>query len=598
MTAGGAEVWDSVTVRCDGDLPEVVFDFPSRAEIVQAPPGQWITVTGHAIDPSSSVASFSIDGNTVTLGPNGEFSASYLPRWGINVIEATAIDEAGNSRELAQSFELASNYQPASNTRPVSGRVDDGLMVRLSQAAIDDNNSDVDDLATLIKLAVQQMDIRSLIPNPVTSFHSDCSVLFVTITGDLRLHVDSISFGTPVLDITAINGGLHLRAEIPNLVVQVHTSGDVCEIGIGISGTASVNRAIIEGDLTVSTSGGGISVSMPRPSVTLQGFGINLNLPSVIDWAVDGILDLFEGAIADELEDALATVIRDEIPGVVDDFLSSVDFGTSVALPAPISISLGIGTRLGSLAFTSSGGTLGFDTTVFATGTIFPEPLGGIQQESRAAASLSNRGALVVGLSYDLINQALYSIWYGGGLALDLNQFIPGQLNSGGQMLNVTANAEAMLPPVLSPSGDPAFPIELAIGDLKVDASIDGFANLPPIAATIYATMIAKASVSISPAGVVSFALAPSPRVALDFTTPLADVLDLTAFIAQLEQTFAQLLPVLFNQAIQGIPIPTLDLSGLAGNILPAGIRLGLGAPTAEVQSSYLVLGGNLVPVP
>jgi hypothetical protein len=552
-----------------------------------------VAITGHVTDPTSGIASFSIEGAPVTVNADGTFSTSITGRWGINIFEGLAIDDAGNMRMFGQSFELASSYRRARDTRITTGRIDDGLMVRLSQAALDDNTASVDDLATIARLAILQADVISLIPDPVTTFNSDCSIPFVTITGALRLHVDDITFGTPIIDITAVNGGLELRVEIPQLAVDMHTSGDVCDIGVGVSGTASATRAVITGNITVSSSNGNITVTMPTPSVQLTGFGINLNLPSVIDWAVDGIISLFSGAIADRVESAFASVIRDEVPPVVDDFLSSFSFGTSIALPAPISLSLGINTRLGSLSFAPGGGNLGFDTTIYTAGALTPEPIGGILQENVTPASLSGRGELVVGLSFDLINQALYSLWYGGGLSLDLADFV-----GNGQIVGVTASANALLPMVISLSGNASYPLELSIGDLELAVDLNGVQGLPPLAATIYASAVAQARVLVSPSGEISFEIAPTPRVVIDFATPLDSTIDLSELVTELDTLFMDLIPVLFNEGIAGVPIPTLDLSNLAGGVLPAGIRLGLGNPSAEVQSSYLVLGGSIVAVP
>jgi hypothetical protein len=587
-------VEDRVVLLVDGDLPVVVIDTPARAAIIQGPPGQAIAISGHVSDPTSNVASLTIEGTPITIAADGSFSTSIAGRWGINIFEGSAIDDAGNERMFAQSFELASQYRQVSDARIVSGRIDDGLMVRLSQPALDDNTSTVDDLATIARLAIQQADIASLIPDPVTTYNSDCSIPFVTIRGSLRLHVDNVTFGTPIIDITAINGGLHLRAEIPNLRVDMHTTGDVCDIGIGVSGNATATRAIVEGDIQVWSSGGNVMVAMPQPSVSLSGFAIDLDLPSIIDWAVDGIISLFSGAIRSRVESALADVIQDEVPPLVDDFLSSLTFGTSVQIPAPISLSLGINARLGSIAFAPGGGNLGFDTSLFATGALSPEPLGGILQEFVVPAALDGRGELAVGLSYDLVNQALYSIWYGGGLSLDIADFV----GSGQQISGVTAAANGLLPLVIAPGTDPSYPLELALGDLELAVDVQGVQGLPPIAATIYASAIAQARVSVNASGDLEFELAPSARVALDFATTLDDTIDLPMLVTELETLFMQLLPMLFNEGIGGVPIPTLDLSSLAGTVLPSGIRLGLGNPQTEVQASYLVLGGRVVAVP
>jgi hypothetical protein len=319
-----------------------------------------------------------------------------------------------------------------------------------------------------------------------------------------------------------------------------------------------------------------------------------MNLPSVIDWAVDGIISLFSGAIRSRVESAFADVIRDEVPPVVDGFLSSLSFGTSVQIPAPISLALGIDTRLGSVVFAPGGGNLGFDTTIFTGGAITPEPLGGILRESVTPASLAGRGELVVGLSYDLLNQALYSIWYGGGLNLDITDFV----GNTGQISGVNASANALLPLVIGTSGNASYPLTLSMGDLELSLDISGIQGLPPIAVTIYASAIAEARVIVNAAGELEVEIAPSPRVVLDFATPLDSTIDLPQLVSELDVLFMDLIPLLFSDAIQGVPIPTLDLSNIAGGILPPGIRLGLGSPTVEAQQSYLVLGGNVVSLP
>jgi hypothetical protein len=590
---------DSVTVEVDGLPPEIEILFPRRAEIVTAQPGVALTIRGRVTDAASAIGQLIVNGAPVAVAASGDFTTSMTPSWGINLIEARAVDASGNARNLAQSYELASSYRRASPSRTVSGRIMDGLVVRLGQSILDDNSSDVDDLATIARLAIENADLDALIPDPVTTYNSDCSIPFVTIRGSLRLYVDAVRFGTPTIDITAINGGLHLRVSVPSVAVDLHTSGDVCEVGVGIRGTASATRIVVEGDLLVSASGGQAVVTMPSRTVTITGLNINLALPSVIDWAIDGIINLFSGAIANQLESAFGSVIRTEIPPVVEDFLESIEIGTGFNLPAPLSLRLSVGSRLGMLAFEPGGGELGLDTTLYATGAISPEPVGGILQEQQILPTFGTTRPFGVGLGYDLINQALYSLWYGGGLAFDLSDSLfPSSQPNGGQMLQTEARIEALLPPVIGPSGDPAYPLELSVGDLRFDVDLSGLQGLPPIQATIFASATIHARITVDAAGALLLEVGPNPSFALDFTTPLDGVLDLAAFVDQLEATLGSLVPLIVGQVIQGIPLPTIDLSGIAGGVLPPGIVLGLGSPQVRYGSSYVLLEGSIVQRP
>jgi hypothetical protein len=592
-------VTDSVSLIVDGTPPEIEIQFPSRAEIVTAQPGVPITIRGRVTDTVSPIGAVMVNGQMASVDASGGFTARMTPEWGINVIDANAADSAGNTRSLIQSFELASEYRRAGPTQIVAGRIMDGIIAHLGQAALDDNNSDVDDLATIARLAVERLDINALIPDPVTTFNSDCSVLFVTIRGSLRLYVDNVTFGRPIIDINAIPGGLRVRVEVPNIYVAMHTSGDVCDIGLGLSGSATASRVVVEGNVLVSAQNGVATVSMPQRNVQISGLRINLNLPSIIDWAVDGIINLFAGAIANRLESAFGDVIRDEIPRVIKGFLESIELGTSFALPAPLSLSLGVNARLGMLSFDSDGGDLGNDTTIYAAGALSPEPAGGILQEVQTIPQFGSARALGVALGYDLVNQALYSLWYGGGLRFDLDEaFFPAQQMNGGQMINAQASLEALLPPVLAPSGDPSWPVEVQVGDLKLDVDLQGISGLPPIQATIYAAAFLQANVGVNAAGEVILGLGPNSEIYLDFATQLDGIIDLAAFSEQLSITLETLLPQLVGQVLRGIPLPTLDLSSIAGGYLPPNIRLRIGNATTRFHPSYVILEGDLVQVP
>ena len=243
-TFEGRVVEDTTTVIVDGTPPEIMIDYPARAEIVAASPSQALTIRGHVTDALTSVTSISVNGQSVTPGRGGSFTAVVSPSWGINVIEAIAVDEVGNTRSLSQAFELGSRFRAASPARVNAARIDDGMMLHIGAAALDDNNADVDDLATIARLAVERIDVRSLIPSPVTNFHSDCSIPFIDITGNLRLYVDAVRYASPSFDFTPIQGGLRLRVEMTNVRVDLHTSGDVCEIGMGLSGSATASRIV------------------------------------------------------------------------------------------------------------------------------------------------------------------------------------------------------------------------------------------------------------------------------------------------------------------------------------------------------------------
>lgn len=590
----GATVEDTMMLVVDGLPPQITFTFPARGAMVQADPTDTLTLQGNVTDLVSSVTDFLVNGQPVTPNAQGDFSVPMDPSWGINVIEATAVDEAGNVRELAQSFEIASSYKRASPSRQLSGRVNDGIIAHLGQAALDDNANDVDDLATIARLAIQNLDVASIIPDPATTYNSSCLFL----SGRLRLYVDAVNFGTPTINITTRNGGLYLYASIPNVVVNMHTSGDVCDINVNVSGTATAQRIVVSGNLNISRSGNSSVVSMPSANVNIVGLNINLNLPSIIDWAIDGIINLFRGAISSRLETAFRDIIRAEIPPVVEDFLDSLDLSTGFNLPAPLSTRLELRSGLGMVQFDTAGGNIGMDTTLFATPAFSPEPRGGILQEVQNLPSFSSSDPLAVALGYDLLNQAMYSAWYGGAFHIDLAQFFNGQVNNNGSMVNIEATADPMLPPVVRPTGNAQWPVEIAIGDLGIDLDVSGIPNFPMIEARVFAHAKIRANISVDAQGVLQFTLAPNPEIVLDVESSLDTLLDPVALRDTLYAIINGFVPQIVADVIAGIPLPTFDLSSMAGGYLPPNIVLGLGNAQTRFHSSYLILEGNLVQVP
>jgi hypothetical protein len=64
------------------------------------------------------------------------------------------------------------------------------------------------------------------------------------------------------------------------------------------------------------------------------------------------------------------------------------------------------------------------------------------------------------------------------------------------------------------------------------------------------------------------------------------------------DQAIRELLPEIVSSVVSGIPLPTLNLSMLAGSHLPPGIKLGLVNGATAFDQSYLLLEGDIAQVP
>ena len=150
--------------------------------------------------------------------------------------------------------------------------------------------------------------------------------------------------------------------------------------------------------------------------------------------------------------------------------------------------------------FDTGGGDLGLDTTIYSQGVISPEPRGSIIQENQVLPTFNPANSLGVAIGYDLINQVLYSLWYGGGLNIDAQDFLSGN-NGQGNGTTVEANLSALSPPVFKLTPNSANPVEIQVGDLKLDLFVDNIPNTAPINAVVYATLFVDADVRLDPSG-------------------------------------------------------------------------------------------------
>jgi hypothetical protein len=592
QTANGITVSDQTTVLCDARPPVVGFVNPVRAQQVVGTPDQTFNITGNVTDNGGSgVASLVINGNPVPFDAAGNFATTMVPSWGVNLISGVATDNVGNTRDFVQSFMIASNYRQADAANVIANRIADGVVAHLGQAILDEHgDNDIDDLSTIAVTAIENTNIASKIPDPATTYHSDCWIT----SGDLQLHVDNITFNQPAIDMWAINGGVHVHAVIPNLYVAVHTSGDVCGIGIGISGEATADSVVLDADLDVNGAGGTINVSMPSPGVSINNLNLNIDLPSIISWAVNGILNLFDGVISDKIDSAFAGVLQDKIPPLLQGFLQGINLSTGFSLPAPFNLSIDLDTGLGTVAFDTGGGAIGLDATLYTpNGVVNPEPVGGILQEQHQWPAFDTSKMFGIALSYDLLNQALYSIWYGGALNIDLTQFMNNNPPAMG-MTGLTATLNGMAPPVLKPTSNGNYPFELQVGDLKLHLTVQNVPALGTVDLVAYASAFLDADVTIDQNNLIQLQVANNARISLEFDTPFDGFLDTGSLAMAIGPALQSFLPILVGQVLHGIPIPTINLSNLAGSYLPPGIVLGIQNGQTTYDTSYLLVEGNI----
>ncbi len=87
---------DNIQVTVDSTAPQIVIESPERGFYAQASEGTTVEVRGRIEDSGTGISALFSGGQSITVDADGGFSFESSLREGLNVIEVTAVDVAGN----------------------------------------------------------------------------------------------------------------------------------------------------------------------------------------------------------------------------------------------------------------------------------------------------------------------------------------------------------------------------------------------------------------------------------------------------------------------------------------------------------------------
>ena len=196
-----------------------------------------------------------------------------------------------------------------------------------------------------------------------------------------------------------------------------------------------------------------------------------------------------------------------------------------------------------------------------------------------------------VGFLYDFVNEAIFSLWWGGGinLELDLGEMLGGGM--GGISADAVVGLEFLLPPILTDCTEDGLS-ELQIGDLylELDGDIMGF-----ISGSLISWVDIRMQAEVVASGnTIGLQVSRDPEITLD-------IVEMGGALGMFEDLILnlledQLIPMIvdgINGALSSIPIPEIDLGALLPNA-PAGAVLRIGNLSATTGQGYFVVGGDL----
>lgn len=595
---GSCEYTYKLTPEC---APWVKITSPLRAASLTYS-NNLVGVAGEAGSKNGPLASLTLNGVAVAQEDNDTFQSNHTSAFGVNTLKAVASDLNGMVRRHSQSYMMSEFYYPTSLGPSIDNLVDKGIVVWLGQEVWDDNDlSDLDDIATLVHMVLEGLDIVSLIPSPLVAEGEGPSVLWCK----WEITIKKITYKVDNVDFMPVSGGLKLNAALKDLVVDFKAIAPAfgCPDAIG---TATSKNVAIDAEISVSMAPNGpLLVDLKSVEVTVEKPKVDIKegAASLVDW----LINWFSKSLGGYIEKAVESAIDEKLVPMVKGLLTQLsNFEQSFEIPPLPFIEKGITVTVkaapSQVTFGNTGAILALKISA-TTGQAFswlssPGSIGrggclmGKQQNLAMPAA-----PIAMALHDDLLNQVLFAAWWGGLANINIDpEYISGK-KPDLPVQDVVVQVDPWLPPILNSCQDDGTTV-MQVGDLRVLITFK-FIGGEPAAIEVFASGSFAVSLGAEPGKNGSLNLNLSVDKVLDLEFHLVDVsgaIDGSEdFIESLLQDVVAdlIIDAFVGGFMQSFPIPQLDIGGFIPGI-KEGTYLNFSPSGLVRQGGYIVVSGKI----
>lgn len=590
-----ADVCEAGVCATDGTVlsnecrPAIDVEFPPRGATLRSS-SPVVMVTGRVASEAGAIEWLRIDGEAVPVEADGRFSHEIVARTGGNLLVLETGDDQGVERRRVQSFLWSTGYHAPGEDG--AGMLDDGLAIHLAQESLDDGDHSVpvDDIATLLGLAMGAIDLASFI---------DPSVPMASAVG-CDVYVQDLWSTSSDVALEAIDGGLRMTATL------LGVEGDLfydCALsdhdgGFAVETVQATTNIIV--DVNADHQ---LALAVIDPQTSVSGLSI------WADGALGFALDLFQGIIVDTVVADLEASLTDQLTGLMGPAvglaLGAMAPNTTIEFP-----------RTGSEETIPVRLSTDFHEVEFVDGVAPPEPSppqGGVMVERGGARALEpvtpyenlgvpdwagcGEGApaipllqvapLEIGLTDDLLNQLLFGAWRGGMLEFEMPpELLP---EDSALISDLQVKVSGMLAPTASDcSADGQ--LRLHIGDIRIDGSL--VLGEQPVTFVAYSSLVAGLDVVPTATGI-GLSLGEVERIETEITVAEPEGIEAEPTLrAVLEMQLVEGVLGSFS-GLGGIDLPQLDLSATLG-LPPGSAMLQIVAEDAQRAPGTTIVLGHL----
>jgi hypothetical protein len=587
------------TVNVSGAGPLISVDFPARGATLSGDKPT-VTVTGTASD-KFGLASFTVNGEAAQVEEeDNTFSHIVIASHGVNplTVEAKDLDPAAPETRIVQAFAYSTKFYPAKGDKAASW-VPGGLQLFLAASFVDDGQHDhakPDDLATVIELAFDPMEISSFLPNPLYSGFN------------YKLTMKDVEVESPKVMIDLLEGGMKVSIAFVDFSGAVEAVGTCNVLGVDlcpdVSGVLRIEKIAFFAVLGIALQGGEVVATLGEYHLGLEGVSLDLpGLGAVLEPLLNGVIGLVEK----QLESALAGQIKQLVPGMIEQLFLAFELDAALPLDPLVaggtSVTVQLESEYAALVVSPGGIEMAFDTFVSSPKKVLHDPLGALGRGACAgpeapAYALGKAEEVTAAFADDFVNQLLFAYWWGGGLKVTLDEKA---LESVAETLNQYGIEQPAI--VLDFFLSPMFSdcnaetaLRFGIGDLFVQANFKMLSK--PLSVGLFVTALGEADLTLAegPDGpVLDFAVGEILLFDYDVVSVTEGFEDLVPIIEELmgKQVIEKALEGIAGKSFGGLPLPELDLAALLPGI-PAGTVLHMVPKSLAREAGYTEIAGAL----
>jgi hypothetical protein len=445
----------------DGTAPELVLELPPRGVVTDTL--STLRFKGTVTDNLGEIASLMIGETEVSLpAGGGAFDVEIPLAYGLNLFDVTATDPYGNAAFTTRGAERSNDYYPMGETRTFeSDGVENAMAIVMTQDAIDDGNQDDgkrDDLASIIKFVLEELDFASFVTNPLVDF--------ACIGGRCTIDLTTVTFSDVDVDMPLRNGRVGFQATLSDFNGTI-TLWFPCAVPVlcqtnpqPFPGSLTIDRIVMTSDIALSIVDGEVRARAENTDVDIGTIAVNItgDPTGLTSAAVNIALSIIGPYIATLMEAVMTVVIEDQVASAFGGLLSALALDLNFDLPSIVPNgapnTLALRTQPRGLDIAPERLQLRMDAMATSMSPNRPHPhLGSIRHSGCAPPSsltFPPPGRITVGVHDDFINQLLFGVWEGGTVNIALEPPASDALLGSFGFNGATLNVDALLPPVFN----------------------------------------------------------------------------------------------------------------------------------------------------